>query len=206
MYGFLFLVLCVFAIYISDKLILKSSKYVYTSVGNIPYNKVGLVLGTSKFLKNNHVNLYYKYRVNATVNLYKSKKIDYVLISGDNSTKDYNEPADFKSDLIKLGIPEEKIVLDYAGFRTFDSVIRSREVFSQNSITIISQKFHNERAVFIARKNNINAIGYNAKDVSRHYGFKTMFREKFARVKTILDIYLLKTRPRFLGKKIKIGL
>ena len=198
-------ILVLFAIYISDKLISKSSKYLFNSVGNIPYNKVGLVLGTSKFLKNNHVNLYYKYRVNATVNLYKNKKIDFILISGDNSTKDYNEPADFKSDLIKLGIPEEKIVLDYAGFRTFDSVIRSKEIFSQNSITIISQKFHNERAVFIARKNNIHAIAYNAKDVGRYYGFKTLLREKFARVKTILDIYFLNTKPHFLGKKIVIG-
>jgi len=205
LYGFLFFVFEISTIYFSDRLISKSSKNTYTSVDKIPYNRVGLVLGTSKYLKNNHVNLYYKYRVQAVVKLYKSKKIDFVLISGDNSTKDYNEPEDFKLDLIKLGIPSAKIILDYAGFRTFDSVIRSREIFGQNSITIISQKFHNERAVFIARKNNINAVAFNAKSVSRRYGFKTMLREKLARVKTVLDIYILNTKPKFLGEKIKIG-
>lgn len=203
--GFLFLLMGLIAIYFSDRLISKSAIHVYTSVENIPHNKVGLVLGTSKYLKNKRINLYYKYRIKAAVDLYKSRKIDFVLISGDNSKKDYNEPKDFKSDLMKLGIPEGKIVLDYAGFRTFDSVIRSREIFSQNSITIISQKFHNERAIFIARKNNIQAIAYNAKDVGKYYGFKTLVREKFARVKTILDIYFLNTKPKFLGEKIKIG-
>ncbi len=203
---FLFFLLCLASIYVSDKLISKSSRYLYASVKNTPHNKVGLVLGTSKYLKNGRINLYYKYRVDATLKLYQSKKIEYVLISGDNSKKDYNEPADFKADLIKLSIPEQKIVLDYAGFRTFDSVIRSKEIFGQNSITIISQKFHNERAVFIAHKKNIQAIAFNAKDVGKRYGFKTLVREKFARVKTILDIYFLNSKPHFLGEKIEIGI
>ena len=70
---------------------------------------------------------------------------------------------------------------------------------------IMSQTFHNEHAVFITRKNNIQAIAYNAKDVGRYYGYKSLLRVKFARVKTILDIYFLNTKPHFLGEKIEIG-
>jgi SanA protein len=96
-------------------------------------------------------------------------------------------------------------VLDYAGFRTLDSVVRCREVFSEDSITIISQEFHNQRALFIANKSGVNAIAFNAQEVSKNYSLKTCIREYFARVKCVLDIYILHTDPKFLGEKIKIG-
>lgn len=124
----------------------------FSNSSKIKKNKVGLVLGTSKFLNNGEINLYFKYRINATVELYKKGKIDFVLVSGDNGNKNYNEPTDFKNELIKKGIPANKIFLDYAGFRTLDSVVRAKEIFGQVSITIISQKFHNERAIYLAEK------------------------------------------------------
>ncbi len=93
--------------------------------------------------------------------------------------------------------------MDYAGFRTFDSVKRLREIFGQHAAIIISQKFHNERAIYIANKLNMNLYGYNAKDVGKYYGFKTMIREKFARVKVILD-FIFGVKPRFLGEKIEV--
>ena len=105
----------------------------------IKKNKVGLVLGTAKVLQNGRLNLYFKYRIEATVALYKEGKIEFVLVSGDNSVKGYDEPTDFKDELVKRGIPPEKIFLDYAGFRTLDSVIRAKEIFGQEQITIISQ-------------------------------------------------------------------
>ncbi|MCB0459490.1 MAG: ElyC/SanA/YdcF family protein [Flavobacteriaceae bacterium] len=175
----------------------------FSSVDSIPHHKVGLVLGTSKFLQNGTVNLYYKYRVDATVALYKTGKIDYVIVSGDNSTKEYDEPSTFKEDLIKGGIPEERIYLDYAGFRTLDSVVRVKEIFGQESVVIISQQFHNERAIYLAEHYGIKAIGYNAKNVSKHYGFKTNLREYLARTKVFIDI-LLGVQPKFLGEKIVI--
>jgi SanA protein len=175
----------------------------FSSVDSIPHHKVGLVLGTSKFLQNGTVNLYYKYRVDATVALYKTGKIDYVIVSGDNSTKEYDEPSTFKEDLIKGGIPEERIYLDYAGFRTLDSVVRVKEIFGQQSVVIISQQFHNERAIYLAEHYGIKAIGYNAKNVSKHYGFKTNLREYLARTKVFIDI-LLGVQPKFLGEKIVI--
>lgn len=175
----------------------------FNAVSDIQKNKVGLVLGTSRLLQNGRINLYFTYRVEATVALYKEGKIEFVLVSGDNSTKTYDEPTDFKEELIKRGIPEDRIFLDYAGFRTLDSVIRAKEIFGQDNITIISQEFHNERAVYLAGKNDINAIGFNARDVSRRYGLKVQLREYLARTKVFFDI-LFGVEPKFLGEKIEI--
>nr|WP_321230264.1 ElyC/SanA/YdcF family protein [uncultured Psychroserpens sp.] len=181
----------------------QAEDYIYDSVEDIPENKVGLLLGTSKFLSNGNINLYYTYRINATVELYNAKKIEFVLISGDNGSSSYDEPTTFKDDLIALGIPEDKIFLDYAGFRTLDSVIRSKEIFGQSSITIISQQFHNERAIYLAKHNNIKAVAFNAQDVSGRYGLKVQLREYLARAKASIDI-LFNVEPKFLGDKIEI--
>ena len=180
-----------------------SENKTFSDLKIIKKNKVGLVLGTSKVLNNGMINLYFTFRNNATVQLYNYGKIDFILISGDNGNKDYDEPTDFKNELIKKGIPEDKIFLDFAGFRTLDSVIRSREIFGQKSITIISQQFHNERAIYLAEKNGINAIGFNARDVSGKYGMKVQIREYLARTKVFIDI-LFGVKPKFLGDKIEI--
>ncbi len=182
-----------------------TKKQIYTDVNSIPTRKVGLVLGASKKTSRGTNNLYFTYRIQAAFELFKSKKIQYLLLSGDNHVKGYDEPSDMREALIALGVPDSCIVLDYAGFRTLDSVVRSNEVFGEDSITIISQEFHNQRALFIANKNNINAIGFNSKEVNKNYSFKTRVREYFARVKCVLDIYILYTSPKFLGDKIKIG-
>jgi len=108
-----------------------------------------------------------------------------------------------KTDLMAGGVPENAIFIDYAGFRTLDSVVRIKEIFSQEKFTIISQHFHNERAVYLAHKHRLNAIAYNAKDVDKYFGFKTNMREKLARVKVFIDFLTNKT-PKFLGEKIEI--
>lgn len=192
-------------IFLSNIIVTYASKNkLYSDVSKIPENRIGLLLGTGKFLKNGRVNLYYRYRLEATVELFKKGKIEYVLISGDNSRKDYNEPETFRDDLIAAGIPKEKIYLDYAGFRTLDSIVRAKEIFGQDQFTIISQKFHNERALFISKNKTIKAIGFNAKDVSRRYGLKVQLREILARTKMVLDLYLIGTQPKYLGEKIEI--
>ena len=108
-----------------------------------------------------------------------------------------------KNELIKLGIPSDKIYLDYAGFRTYDSVIRLYKIFGQNSFTIISQEFQNRRAIFIAKWLDLSAVGYNADDVDIYNGFKTKLREIFSRVKVFFDLMINK-QPKFLGEKIEI--
>lgn len=175
----------------------------FTSVDEIPYHKVGLLLGTSKFTKHHWINLFYKYRIDATVSLMNAGKIKYVVVSGDNHIEEYNEPEMMRADLITQGIDSTKIFLDYAGFRTFDSVKRLKEIFGQKDMTIISQQFHNERALFIAKNENMDAVAFNAKDVSKRVGIKTMLREKLARVKVYLD-YVFHVKPHFLGEKIEI--
>ncbi len=169
----------------------------------IPKNRVGLVLGTSKKLTNGRPNLYYTYRINATIALFKAGKIDFVLVSGDNGTIYYNEPTTIQKDLIKGGIPTEKIFLDYAGFRTLDSMVRAKEVFGLDTITVISQKFHNERAIYLAEKKGLKAIGFNAQDISTQQGFKVQLREYFARVKVFIDL-MFNTQPKFFGDTIEI--
>ena len=181
-----------------------SNKRIFRSVNHVPQNQVGLVLGTSQYLRNGQVNLYFKYRIEATVLLFKEGKIKYILVSGDNRIVNYNEPERMRRELVKHGIPNENIILDYAGFRTLDSVVRSKKVFGQNSITIISQKFHNKRALYIASHYQMNAIAFNAKGVSLRSGLKTSIREVFARVKMILDLYVLQKEPHFLGDPISI--
>ncbi len=175
----------------------------YDSVRDIPHNKTGLLLGTSKYLRHGQVNYYYLYRIDAAVALFKAGKIDFVLISGDNGVEHYNEPETMRADLIARGIPKEKIFLDYAGFRTLDSILRCREVFGENKITVISQPFHNQRAIFIANRKGMDAIGFNAKDVNRSSGFKTQVREKFARMKMLLDLAFGK-KAKYYGHKVPI--
>jgi SanA protein len=165
---------------------------------------VGLLLGTSKFLSKGISNPYFQNRIKAAVNLFNAGKIKYIIISGDNAHLSYNEPRDMKKELLSYGIPDSCIFPDYAGFRTFDSVIRCREIFGQEAFTIISQQFHNERAIYIARHNNIAAIGFDAEDVDSYNGFKTNVRELFARVKVFIDIFVIHQEPKFLGDKIQI--
>ncbi len=200
---YLFGFIVTYIIIVNSYVTLKAKNSIYENELKIPENRVGLILGASKYTSNGQINLYYKYRLEAAISLYKSGKIEYILISGDNSKKDYDEPTNFKNDLILKGIPENKIYLDYAGFRTLDSVVRAKEIFGLTTVTIISQKFHNERAIYLAKHFNIDAIAFNAKDIKGRYGFKTKLREYIARTKASLDI-LFNVEPKFLGEKIEI--
>lgn len=191
-------------LFTADALVERESELTYNHESQIPANRVGLVLGTSKYLRNGNPNLYYRYRIEAAVKLYKSGKVEYLLVSGDNSTKMYDEPTMMKEDLIAKGIPASRIYLDYAGFRTLDSVVRAKEIFGQASFTVVSQQFHNERAIFLAKWFELDVVGLNAKDVGVRYGLKTKVRERFARVKMLIDL-LLGTKPKFGGQPIEIG-
>jgi SanA protein len=190
--------------YVCNKVITdNASGKLFSDVNAIPFNRVGLLLGTSKTGRSDNSNPYYDYRIEAAARLIKSGKIKYLIISGDNSRASYNEPAAMRGDLILAGIDSSIIYLDYAGFRTFDSIVRLKEIFGQDSATIISQQFHNERAIYTAGRLGISAIAFNATGVSGQLGLRVQIREKFARVKTFLDFWF-GTRPKFLGSKIII--
>lgn len=191
------------SVYVCDTIIKDNAKgKLYSSTDDIPYRKVGLLLGTAKYTKRpGFNNPYYVNRIKAATDLMKAGKIKYLIISGDNGRPEYNEPEMMREDLIKAGIDSSRLYPDYAGFRTFDSVVRLKEVFGQDSVTVISQLFHNERALYLASKEGIVANGFNAKDRPGGEGF--YLREKLARVKVFVD-YLIATKPKFLGKKIKL--
>ncbi|HXU25613.1 MAG TPA: ElyC/SanA/YdcF family protein [Bacteroidia bacterium] len=190
-------------IYANSTIAERSKPFITDDINKLNPTKVGLLLGTSKKMRNGSDNDFFFNRIEAAVELYKSGKIKYIIVSGDNSKRDYNEPLDMKTELIKKGVPDSLIYLDYAGFRTLDSVVRAKEIFGQSTYIIISQKFHNERAVYIARRNGIEAFGYNAKEVVAYKGLKTKIREYFARDKVFLD-FLFNVEPKFMGEHIKI--
>ncbi|HYF03172.1 MAG TPA: ElyC/SanA/YdcF family protein [Patescibacteria group bacterium] len=175
--------------------------HIYSDLIAIPHNDVGIVLGTSNFTRAGTTNLHFKNRMEAAAELYNAGKVRHLLLSGANTSIYYNEPQRMQHVLLKLGIPEKAMTLDYAGLRTFDSMIRARKIFGLSKFTVVSQEFHNYRALFIARNSNIDAIAYNAEEAPIEQNFETELREYLARVNAILDVYLWNTQPRFLGKR-----
>lgn len=196
----LFIVVILSCNFIIEK---SANNHTYSSLKDIPKNRVGLILGTAKYLRQGGLNPYFQYRIDAAVRLFHSGKIEFILVSGDNSHRSYNEPIAFQKELIKRGVPRERIFLDYAGFSTLDSVIRAKEIFGQARFTIISQKFQNERAIYLANKHGIDAVGFNAKDLMGRRALKVKSREYLARTKAVLDV-LIGSTPKFLGDPISI--
>ncbi len=178
---------------------------IYSDIENLTHNRVGLIPGCNKYIKTGVINYYYVERIKAGARLFKAGKIDYILVSGDNAHASYDEPREMKMSLIEAGVPKDRIVSDYAGFRTLDTIIRAKEVFQLERVTFISQDFQNKRGVFIGQKRNIEVIAFNAGSGDFKSGVKIEFREVFAKVKMVLDLYILDKKPKFLGDKIIIG-
>ena len=157
----------------------------------VPHNKMGLVLGTSPLAPDGGANMYFVYRVEAAARLYKMGKVDWLLLSGDRSGEDYDEPQAMRDALIAHGVPAESIVLDKLGFRTLNSIVHTNKVYGQSSVTIISQRFHNQRAVFLALCNGVDAVSYNAEDVVKWNKYlKIHGREYLARVRMFVDLIM----------------
>ncbi len=181
-----------------------SGPYVFDDIEKVPACRAGLLLGTSMYRSDGSRNPFFFSRTDAAVRLYKAGKISCIIASGDNRTVKYNEPVRMKEELMKKGIPADRIYPDFAGFRTLDSVVRCGKIFGQNRFIIISQKFHNERAVFIALKKGLEPLAFNADDVPVTDSFFTFIREIFARGKAVLDVYFFDTEPKFYGEAIQI--
>lgn len=177
----------------------------YDDVQQVPAADVALVLGCSPKL-GRRPNLFYQHRMDAAVALYRAGRVKGFIVSGDNSTHQYDEPTAMRQSLVDAGIPAEVIYCDYAGFRTLDSVVRAHEIFGQKKFIIVSQRFHNERAVFLARRWGLETVGFNARDVSRQAALGTYLREYLARVNAVLDVTLLQTGPKFYGPKVEMVL
>lgn len=166
----------------------------------VPGGRVALVFGCDDRIDGRE-NFYFKYRIEAAAELWKAGKLACVIVSGDNRTKFYNEPETMKRALAEQGVPLEKIVCDYAGLRTLDSVVRAAEIFGVKEVTFVSQRFQNERAAYLAKAQGMDYVGFNARDVAGQSGLKVKLREVAARVKMWLDVRVLGTGPRHLGEK-----
>lgn len=177
----------------------------FDHLADVPARETALVLGTRRTLSDSHYpNPHFTHRIAAAAELYRAGKVKHLLVSGDNHVAGYDEPTDMKQALIEAGVPAKAIFLDYAGLRTLDSVVRAKDVFGQNRLVIVSERFHNYRALFISRHFGVDAIAYNAKDVPIQYSRRVKVREMLARVWAILDLYVFRTRPHLLGQKVII--
>ncbi len=201
----LLLLIPVLLLLVSNQVIrLSAESHLFDTIEEIPHNRAGLVLGTSPMISGGGPNPYFHNRMIAASELFHSGKVEYLIVSGDNRTPYYNEPRKMREALIRLGVPGEVIYMDFAGLRTLDSVVRSKEVFGQESITIISQRFHNQRAVYIAKRHKMDVSAFNAKDVPPDKTDKTRVREWLAKANVFLDL-LTQREPRHLGAEIIIG-
>lgn len=167
----------------------------------LPVTDVALVLGCSKQLADGRKNLFFERRMAAAAELYRTGQVGYLLVSGDNSRPDYDEPSDMRAALVAAGVPASRIVRDYAGFRTLDSVVRAKQVFGLDELIVVSQRFHNERAVYLARAHGIRAYGYDARDVGGAEGLRVKLREVVSRLAAVLDVRVLHSTPRFGGPR-----
>lgn len=179
---------------------LASRGRLFEDPSRVPTDRVALVFGCTARVDGRE-NLYFRYRIEAAVKLWESGRVRCLIVSGDNREKYYNEPETMRQALIARGVPADRIVKDFAGLRTLDSVVRAKEIFDADGIVFVSQRFQNERAIYLAKAHGIDAVGFNARDVPVRGGWKTKLREIGARVKMWLDVHFLATRPRHLGPK-----
>ena len=182
-----------------NSVIIDCRRYCCCDINKIPETETALLLGAAKTTPNGVPNLYFAGRIDAAAALFKAGKIKHILISGDNSRIDYDEPTDMKNALVERGVPETAMTLDYAGLRTLDSVVRAKKVFGRNKILIITQPGHAERAVYIAGKHGIEATAFYAAE-PEHFKWliaRNRKRENFACIAAWLDVNILCRKPKF---------
>ena len=188
------LLMCIVVMMVCNQIVVNNAEgKVFSDIDSIKYNKVGLLLGTTPQARIGRItNAFFTYRIDAAEELYKAGKIEKILISGDeNSLDGINEPECMRDSLVARGVPERAIILDGKGYRTINSVINANKLYGLKSFTIISQEFHNERAIYQAEHLGLdveNIQAYNAKDPKARRAYLTTIREYFARVKMFMDL------------------
>jgi len=187
-------VLCLVLLLVCNQIVVNNAEgKVFSDIDSIKYNKVGLLLGTTPQARLTKVtNYFFIYRIDAAEQLYKAGRIEKIIISGDEHSLDgVNEPECMRDSLVARGVPANAIILDGKGYRTICSVVNANKVFGLKSFTIISQKFHNERAIYQAEHLGLdveNIQAYNARDPKSRRAYLTTIREYFARVKMFIDL------------------
>ena len=196
---------CAVVCLVCNLIVLQASRNrLYSRVADVPHRHTALLLGTNRISRWGGPNPYYYNRIDTMAALYHAGKVDRIIVSGENSTASYNEPDMMRADLVSRGVPDSIIHADFAGRRTLDSMVRAHEIFGQDSLLVVSQQFHNERALYLAHAHGIDAIGMNCGNWRRgRLGLHMMAREALARTKAVIDVVTGK-RPRYGGKHIDI--
>jgi SanA protein len=179
------------------------SGYIPATLDTVPHCDIALVLGTAPTV-NGPLHLYYCSRLRAAAELYKADVIHTILASGDNSRVDYDKPTHMKEDLVSLGVCEDDIVLDYAGFKTLDSMVRGKKVFCVQRRGTASQQYHCSRAVFLARSFGLDAVAYAAPEINHPVHVRNALPEYLARTRAALDVWVILRKPKFLGPQLPI--
>ena len=191
-------------VYVADR----ADDRIASSIESLTPEDVGLVLGSSRLLRGNLANPYFDNRIEAAAALFKSGKVKYLVVSGNQArggreAGGYDEPTDMRDALVAAGVPPQRIYRDYAGFRTSD-LLRARSVFGQERVIVVSQRFHLERALFLAAEHGLSFQGFEAKDAPFRYDFTTKIREAGARLWALSDVAIGRA-PRLQGKSVQIG-
>lgn len=194
------LLLALFVVFANLLILTENSDRLFAREADLPARDIALVLGASPTLSSGAANLHFESRIDAAAQLYFARKIRHILVSGDNHRPGYDEPTAMKNALVARGVPAADITCDYAGFRTLDSVIRAHRIFGAQKLTIVTQRYHNTRALAIARHEGIDAVGFCSADVNFRHSIRTELREILARAATVLDLHVLHRNPKFLGR------
>jgi SanA protein len=181
-----------------------SDSAVYRHPAIIPDRDVGLVLGTAPRVATRK-NLFFEGRMDTAARLWKEGKVRHFLVSGDHGQKNYDETTAMRDALVARGVPAKSITQDHAGFRTLDSLVRAREVFGVEKLVVVTDDWHLPRALFLAKSAGVDAIGAAFEDVPWKQSAKTRVREWFSRVKAVADVYVLRTKPKFLGERVDLN-
>jgi vancomycin permeability regulator SanA len=198
--GFIVVILAFFTPLIWIEISTKNEIYTEQTA---PKERIAIVFGAG-VKKNGTPSDILKDRIQTASNLYTQGKIEKILMSGDNSISHYNEPVAMQKYAILLGIPEDKIALDYAGFRTYDTCARAKKVFMINQAILITQKFHLKRAVFLCKSMGIKSSGVIVNKNTYIDNIKLNIRDTLAKIQSFYEVYLIKHDPKFLGEEIPI--
>lgn len=187
-------------------LVNRTASRIFTDAEKLPKRDVAVILGTSPLIGSRSLNPFFEARMDAAAALWNAGKVRAFIVSGDNSRRDYDEPTAMRDSLVKRGVPADAITLDYAGFRTLDTMARARTVFGQQSVIVVTDDFHLSRSVFLAEAHGIEAVGFSGRPVPAEWSRKARLREVFSRVKAWLDVYVLRTKPKFYGPPVHVAL
>lgn len=196
------LALACFSVAVSETYVWRQSSGRHSErVADVREGGVGVVLGCAPHLAG-RPNMYFYNRMQAAAELWHAGKVTALLVTGDNSSSDYNEAEAMKQALVDRGVPPDAIACDFAGLRTLDSIVRAHRIFGAERLVVVSQQFHNERALAIASHYGIEACGLDAADIGvRSHRLRSWVRERAARVAMMIDLFVLDRQPRHMGRQ-----